>query len=129
MNFVDGVLLRFSLVGLGNTLVGLFVIYALKIIGFGDVSANAIGYTCGFAMGFILNKNWTFKCRRSTYSALLRFGLVIAVAYFANLATVIYLIENQEINGFLSQSVGIPIYAIVSYLGCRFFVFNQVGIS
>lgn len=127
MNIVDGVLLRFSIVGLGNTLVGLFVIYALKIIGFGDVLANAGGYIFGLVLSFILNKKWAFKCTESNICTFLRFVLVIIVAYFANLGTVMYLIENHEVNGFLSQFVGIPIYAVISYVGCRLFVFSTAS--
>lgn len=51
---------RFLIVGLVNTAVGLSVIFACKALaGLGDALSNAVGYTVGLAVSFVLNRSWT----------------------------------------------------------------------
>jgi putative flippase GtrA len=55
-------LMRYLLVGVANTLVGLSTIYfAMYILQLGVVSANAFGYSIGILLSFALNKTWTFS--------------------------------------------------------------------
>ena len=84
--------IRFLLVGVINTLVGLSIIYAaMYFFGFGIKSANLIGYLVGIMVSFTLNKKWTFKNRDRIGASLIRYLVVIGVAYVANLQTVIFL--------------------------------------
>ena len=59
-----GRILRFGLVGLLNTAIGLGTIYVLQL-GFGvDYRlANTAGYALGIVNSFVLNRIWTFKSR------------------------------------------------------------------
>jgi putative flippase GtrA len=93
--------------------------------GFDDVLANAIGYSCGFVISFILNRNWTFINRGSVATNFARFLIVALVAYFANLIMVILMIDGLQVNAFISQSLGVPVYAVMSYLGCKHYVFSN----
>lgn len=125
MRFSDRSIFRFPIVGLINTVIGLFVIYLFKYIGFDDVKSNFIGYSCGIMVSFFLNKNWTFSHEGSNFIAALKFSVVTIVAYISNLSVVIFLLNVVEVNGFLAQAAAVPVYAVMTYFGYRRFVFPE----
>ena len=59
--------LRYSLVGLLNTALGLLVIWGLMLAGFGPYSANVAGYAVGLVLSFFLNRAWTFHAQRESW--------------------------------------------------------------
>jgi putative flippase GtrA len=118
--------LRFALVGMVNTLVGLLVIYAAKWVGrLPDLPANLLGYLAGFAVSYTLNARWTFAFRGRHGVAAPRFVLVILVAYLANIATVFAAI-GLAVNSYIAQAAGIVPYAVIGYLGTALFVFRDL---
>jgi putative flippase GtrA len=119
---------RFLSVGVINTLFGVSVIFALKwVAGFPDALSNLLGYVSGLMASFLLNKRWTFRFQGGGPPLLIKFGLVTAVAYLLNLSVVLFLIHVLQINGYFSQLIGVVPYTVVSYLGCRHFVFVEDG--
>lgn len=119
-------LVRFLLVGVANTLVGLSTIYLAKWLGgVGDSLANACGYAVGLVVSFVLNRNWTFRHTGAVLPAALRWLMVFVIAYTANLGTVLTLIHEFGINGYLAQALGVPPYTALFYLGSRYFAFRQ----
>lgn len=124
---IDAKLLRFLMVGVANTMLGLGVIwFSMYVLGLGIVSANAIGYGCGIVLSFFLNRNWTFNHSGSQMPALLRFLAVTAVAYGTNLVVVVN-VRHLGINGYMSQLSGAPFYTAVGYLGSRLFAFRDTA--
>lgn len=121
----DASVARFLLVGVGNTLTGLVIIYLAKAFGISDMAANAMGYGAGLIQSFILNKRWTFRYDGPVLSKIIRFIVVIGLAYVANLAVVLGAIFILSINSYIAQALGIPVYTVVSYLGCRWYVFSD----
>jgi putative flippase GtrA len=116
---------RYLVVGGGNTVVGLSIIYLLKWIGgLGDVIANMIGYTCGLAASFAFNAKWTFAYKGSMLPALVKFVIVFLAAYLSNLMAVVTAISMFDANGYVAQGLGIVPYTVVGYLGSRFFAFK-----
>jgi putative flippase GtrA len=117
---------RYLVVGAGNTVVGLLVIYlGMYAFKLGDVAANALGYAVGIALGFVLNRIWTFDHRGSTLPALGRFLLVLAIAYAANLAVVVFITDHLHGNRYVAQAIGIIPYTLIGYMGSRFFAFRR----
>lgn len=117
---------RFLVVGAGNTLAGLLVIFAMKaLFGAGDIAANAIGYLVGLSLGFTLNRIWTFRHRGVIVPAVLRFVVAFLVAYAINLAVVMTLIDDLGINSFVAQALGVPPYTVAFFLLNKLFVFRQ----
>lgn len=118
--------LRFLGVGALNTLAGLAVIYAGKaLFRLDDVMSNALGYGCGIALSFALNRRWTFGHAGAPWPALAKFVASIAVAYAANLAAVIMAID-AGMNSYAAQAIGIPIYSAITYWGSRRYAFADV---
>lgn len=117
-------LIRFFLIGIANTFIGLSIIYfAMYFLKLGVTEANALGYLIGILFGFALNKVWTFNNSGHILSAGIRYLLVLAIAYIANLATVIYAHTYFDLDSYLVQAIGTIPYTIIGYVGCRYFAF------
>jgi putative flippase GtrA len=117
---------RFVLVGVANTLTGLLIIYGLKwLFGIADVLANFVGYAVGLCVSYILNARWTFSFRGSFSTAVPRFVLVIVAAYLANLVTVSAALYWLYLDSYVAQAAGVAPYALVTYCGSKWFVFDR----
>lgn len=117
---------RFLSVGVANTFVGLLVIYAAKwFLHFGDVAANAAGYSVGLVLSFTLNSRWTFAYIGPRLPALAKFGFVALSAYGINLLTVMGAISYFEVNGYVAQAMGIAPYTLTTYLASKYLVFRS----
>jgi putative flippase GtrA len=114
---------RFGAVGVLNTAFGLAVIYLAKWgWGWPDVAANMAGYACGIGVGFALNRRWSFRHRGAPHAAMARYLLVLATAYLANLVALTAALDFGW-PGDLAQLAGVVPYAVVGYLGSRWFAF------
>ncbi|HEY5139001.1 MAG TPA: GtrA family protein, partial [Methylococcales bacterium] len=119
-------LIRYLLVGVLNTLVGLGVIYmAMYFLQMDIASSNAFGYTIGIMVSFALNKKWTFDSQDHVVYSFLRYLLVLLVAYVTNLATVLFANSHFDLNPYLSQALGIIPYTTIGFLGSRYFAFRD----
>lgn len=117
--------LRFGAVGLVNTTIGLTAIYALMFFfGTGPALANAIGYTIGLAVSFVLNRFWTFGDSRSVAKALPPYILVAVISYLLNLSVVLLGTHHFGVGPYLVQLFGVGVYTVSMFLGCRWFVFQ-----
>jgi putative flippase GtrA len=124
-----GAPVRFLVVGIVNTFAGLAVIYVCKwALSAPDLAANLAGYMVGLAISYILNARWTFAFRGRFNSALGRFAGTVLVGYLANLAVVSTALRLGQMNGYLAQAVGVAPYALVMYLGSRYYVFAETRV-
>jgi putative flippase GtrA len=116
---------RFGLVGLINTGVGLLAIYAVLYFGrAGPVIANAIGYAIGLTVSFVLNRLWTFEDRSAIRRVLPRYLAAAGIAYFCNLAVVVVGTRYLHANPYAIQPLAIVIYTATMFFGCRRYVFG-----
>jgi putative flippase GtrA len=121
--------LRFGFVGLFNTALTLMVIYALMSINTNPYLANAVGYACGMAMSFTLNRRWTFRSsQRPSLSLVGRFLAAMGCAYLANLAT-LHVSIRAGASPYVAQLLGMPVYTLCFFLVSKFFVFRKAGDS
>jgi len=117
---------KFLIVGIANTLVGLSVIYLAKwFFGLNDVYANVVGYTVGISVSFTMNSRWTFSYGGSHTVALFKFLLVSLIAYAMNLVAVMISIYWLKLDPYLSQALGVPPYTLTSYLASKYLVFRK----
>lgn len=122
--------LRFVIVGLANTCLGLAAIYFSKLIlHLGDIAANASGYAFGLAVAYALNSTWTFEYSGRGLAAAGRFLLAFVISYGANLLVVWVLIEQASVDSYFAQAAGVPPYTVCFYLLCRWFVFRDRRIA
>ena len=116
--------LRFLLVGVLNTGVGLACIYGAMALGVDYRWANALGYAVGCLVGFVGNRSWTFRHHGPWRSSLARWLLVVAAAYGVNLAAVIGLHEALGVDAYVAQLGGVILYTAVAFVGGRLFAFR-----
>jgi putative flippase GtrA len=117
--------IRYGIVGLINTLVGLCIIYCLKWFGVGDVVSNAVGYLCGLLLSFSLNSRWTFSYEGKVFPAFWKFVLIILVSYFVNLKVVMTAIHIFGINSYVAQTLGTIPFTLITYFGSKLIVFRK----
>ncbi|NMG43063.1 hypothetical protein GPA22_04880 [Aromatoleum toluvorans] len=113
---------RFGAVGVGNTAVGLASIYGARASGLGEVAANAAGYAIGLMFSFALNRHWTFAGRGPLLRHAVKFLLVVLSAWLLNIVTLLGAIE-VGLAAAWAQAVAVLPYVLVSYCGCRWWVF------
>lgn len=127
---IDRSVVKFLLVGVANTLIGLTAIFLAKwLLGMADVPANVLGYGIGIGVSFYLNRSWTFRHGGPVWPALARFLLVTGVAYASNLVVMLAALNTWDEDGYFAQSLGVFPYVAISYLGSRYFAFSRRVVS
>jgi putative flippase GtrA len=116
--------LRYALVGLLNTLVGLLVIVAFQaLLGLSPYVANACGYAAGILVGFVANRNWTFRHSGPLGLSAALYVTMFAACYALNLA-VLWL--GLAVLGWpiaLAQATAMVVYTVCFFVGCKVLVF------
>jgi putative flippase GtrA len=79
-------LLRFLVVGAGNTAITLLAYAGAIHAGVQYLPAGALAYALGGLNGFFLNRRWTFAHRGHILPAVARYAVVTAAGIVANLA-------------------------------------------
>lgn len=119
-------LFRYLGVGVVNMIVGLSTIYlCMYVLRASDFRANVSGYCAGVACSFVLNRRWTFASNDAWVPQLVRFLLVLGIAYAANVVTVLELVKQLGTNRYLAQALGTLPYTAIGYLGSRLFAFRR----
>lgn len=126
---------RFIIVGIANTIVGLSVMYLLlHAAHLSYWISTFLGNSVGAIVSFFLNKSFTFKSEGSVAKSAIRFIAVILCCYFisydlARNIVVSVLKDNQffhtSIKTDLSVLVGTGLYTVLNYLGQKWFVFSK----
>lgn len=117
-------IVRYSLVGIVNTVVGLTVIFFFMHIGFGDIFSNVAGYMCGFAVSCTINARWTFETRLNRYKVT-KYMTVVVLAYVANLTALVLVRDFFELGRVLAQLAGICVYTLLGFVGSRYYAFKS----
>jgi putative flippase GtrA len=121
-----GSVVRFLAVGVLNTMLGLACIYAVDtVMRLGDVASNLIGYTIAVIFSFSANRRWTFRHTGGAMPAFGRYLLVLVAAYLANLAAMLAARDLFHQPSAVAQLAGVLPYALLGYLGSRWFAFRQ----
>ena len=128
---IDSSIPKFLLVGVGNTLLSMFLMFLLE--GLGYWPSTAIAYVAGAVMSFFLNRHFTFPSQEKLGRSAVKFAVNVAVCYVVGygLAKVLVPIPQQP-NAVpviwverLSKLVGMGLYTVLNYFGQRFFAFRK----
>jgi putative flippase GtrA len=125
--------LRFLLVGVGNTLLSLILMFLLE--GLGYWPSTAIAYVAGAVLSFFLNRSFTFHSQERFWPSALKFALNVAVCYVVGYGLAKVLVPIPQEAGAiptvwyerLSKLVGMGLYTLLNYCGQRFFAFRRGG--
>jgi len=118
-------LFRFLVVGVANTAFGYSIIFACMYLG--GLSAelsNAVGYGVGLLVSYVMHKVFTFSSDRPHREAFIRFLVVFAAAYAANLLVLVILVRGIGVHEAISQVIASAFYVVTSFILNKLFVFR-----
>ena len=122
-NLVDQ-LVRFSFSGAANTTVGYGVMFSLMCLGISPYYSNAIGYTIGLIMSFLLNRNFVFTAEGNKAHQAGRFIVTFGLSYSFNFIT-LYFCLLTGMRATWSQIAAGIVYSLTMFLLSRTWVFKQ----
>lgn len=132
---INNSFLRFLIVGVVNTIIGLTSMYSFfKIFGLDYWVSTLLGNAIGAVVSYSLNKIFTFKNTSSIKRNLWKFILVIVLCYFISyylgyqMSYLLNFLGNSPFDGYIEDLAiffGACIYTLTNYLGQKFFVFGK----
>jgi putative flippase GtrA len=127
--------IRFILVGIVNTIVGLSCMYLfLHAAGLSYWVSTFLGNAIGACVSYILNRSFTFKSQNSVKKSAFRFIIVILCCYFISYDLGKNVVSgvlksnhlfNNQLKTDISILVGTCLYTILNYFGQKLFVFSN----
>lgn len=130
----DSTVLRFVLVGVVNTLVGMAIMFGLYNLAHCSYwISSACNYILTSILSFFLNKYFTFQNQEKSAVQAVRFAVNIAVCYLLAYGIAkplcIWLLSgvSQTVRDNVSMMVGMCLFTVLNYLGQRFFAFSSHG--
>jgi putative flippase GtrA len=128
-------LVRFLLVGIVNTFIGLVIMFfLLNVVGLSYWTSTFLGNAIGACVSFLLNRTFTFKSNVSFHKGLPKFFAIILICYFSayfcseklvELTSQFYLLSTS-IEENASVLLGSTFYTIANYLGQKYVVFKKI---
>lgn len=128
---IDSSVWKFLLVGVGNTLLSMVLMFLLE--GLGYWPSTAIAYLAGAVMSFFLNRSFTFKSRADFWPSALKFAVNVAVCYVIAYSVAqplaAWVLGRTSIPAIwrerLAKVGGMGLYTVLNYFGQRFFAFRN----
>jgi putative flippase GtrA len=126
---------RFIMVGLVNTMVGLSVMYLLLHgLGLSYWISTFLGNSVGACVSFFLNRRFTFNSDVSVLTGLFRFIVVILICYLISYSlgdSLVQLLLNNndtftsKVKTDLAVLISTFLYTVLNYLSQKLFVFSH----
>lgn len=118
----------FSLVGVVNSAIQYAVFLTLfRIVGAPMLLASSIGYLCGVANSYYMNRRWTFRMAHKGHGREFgRFCVVNGLALAANLLSLKMLVEIGGQVPEIAQVFAIGISVLVNFTGNKWWTFKRV---
>jgi len=130
--FFDAKLIKFLIVGVFNTLVGMAIMFGLyNLAGCNYWVSSAANYVVGSILSYFLNKYFTFQNKSRSWITIAKFILNISVccllAYGMAKPAVLWLLigQTQKIQENAAMLVGMVLFTFLNYAGQRFFAFSE----
>ncbi len=113
------------LVGGGSAVLTDFTLYYLLMhLGMGTDISKLISYVSGAAVGFVINKLWTFQSKKFKTSEIVKYIILYAVSAVANslVNNLVLRIFSISLIAFLAAT---GVSTVINFLGQKFFVFTK----
>lgn len=120
--------MRFLMVGVINTLLGLSVIFLfMNILDQSYWLSTFLGNTTGMICSYLLNRSLTFKSKVSLWKGGLNFLLASGITYVFSywLAEKLVIVISGQFIGELAVLLGMVFYTISNYLVQKYVVFQN----
>ena len=130
-SFFDATFLKFMLVGVVNTLVGIAVMFfCFNVLAWSYWVSSALNYMVGSIVSYLLNKRYTFQQKGNDWHTVWKFIVNVSVCYVLayGLAKpfVAWLLSGvtTNIQGNAALFVGMVLFVAFNYIGQRFWAFS-----
>ncbi|MCY8953221.1 MULTISPECIES: GtrA family protein [Bacillus] len=117
--------LKFSLIGILNTLITMISYITLVKVGINYLTANCFAYLIGVINSYYWNKNWVFEFKNKEISLFLKFLTVNLIVLIFNTITLFILVDKLFINKFISQLFSINVGMIMNFFLHKLWTFNK----
>ena len=120
-------ILTFSLVGIINTIItyAIFVIL-LKLFFVNYLISSGLGYCCGLANSYFMNRKFTFKItKKKSIGEGSRFIVVNVAALLINLLLMKIFVRGFEILPEIAQVIAIAGSYCTNFIGNKFWTFRE----
>jgi putative flippase GtrA len=120
--------IRFSIVGIVNTLVNLAVLFILtEFFGVYYIISAIFAFLAAVTNSFILNKIWTFKykSKKDIHIRYFQFLIVSIIAFIVNMLILYVFTEYFNFYYMLSQIIGVACNLIINFLGNKLWTFKR----
>ncbi|HXK37227.1 MAG TPA: GtrA family protein [Candidatus Paceibacterota bacterium] len=116
---------RYGMIGVVRTLIGAGLLYVLpSVLGLNYILSNVIVYSIGLALGFFLHKRWAFRSNRRWSKEAVPYLVSFAVAYAANMLTLVLLAESLRVDTIIAQGAGMTVFILINYLANKYWTFR-----
>ena len=130
-SFFDATFLKFMIVGVVNTLVGIAVMFfCFNVLAWSYWVSSALNYMVGSIVSYLLNKRYTFQQKGNDWHTVWKFIVNVSVCYVLayGLAKpfVAWLLSGvtTNIQGNAALFVGMVLFVGFNYIGQRFWAFS-----
>lgn len=119
-------LLRFCVIGLGNTTVDFITFLLLTWGGVSSLLAQVCSYSVGVVNSFLFNRKWTFRVTHKTnVIEVLKFIFINGIALLVSSSLLFLLPDVYQLNLWWSKIVATGFGIVVTFMGSRFWVFPE----
>lgn len=132
MNLRNNTFIRFGIVGIINTIVGMTVMFVMfNLLGCGYWVSSAANYIARSIVSYFLNRNFTFNSTSKHSKTLVPFVLNIVICYLIAYGVakpfIAYVMAGAaaRLQGNVALIAGTVLFIVLNYLGQRFFVFRK----
>ncbi|UYX52115.1 GtrA family protein [Bacillus thuringiensis] len=116
---------KFSLVGIANTLITIISYVILVKLGMNYLVANTLSYSIGVANSYYWNKNWVFQSNGKDLSIFIKFLTVNLIVFTFNILSLFILVAKFSINEFIAQIFAIGIGMMINFFLNKMWTFSQ----
>lgn len=108
--------IKFSCVGVLNTIVSLVVYYLFLFIGFHYLISNAFGFIASVLNAYVCNKKFVFKSKAKTSSSLIKTFCVYLLTFITGSIIMFLLVDKLMISEFIVPFIVIAINVPINFL-------------
>jgi putative flippase GtrA len=114
---------RFTVVGVGNTLLSWCVYAVLVRAGLPYLLASGLAFALGAVNSYVLNRRWTFGSADRHAPQVLRFAVVQGIGLGLNLCLLYALVQGARVHHLVAQLLVFPLASAVTFLLSRHWAF------
>lgn len=116
--------IRFLITGGVNTAAGYGTFALLLWLGTHYLSANVAATVVGVTCSYFLNKYFTFRQYKKSYSEALRFVSVYAVSFLLGCAALYLLVDLLSVSAYAAGVLNLVFTTLISWFGHKYFSFR-----